>query len=157
MYNQKEREFLEVLHRFHKLKGKMKPKDLSHVDFMILGTIRMHMEKQGNLDTTTQGVTITELTKHLQVTKPFISKTLRGLEERNYVKRIGDQVDKRVTRIQLTSQGSSKLEESHNGMREFISGVLKKMGEEDTNHLFCLLDKLYGIMKEEVTEIEEDK
>lgn len=156
MYNNMEREFFTAIQRFHKLKSKMKPKDLSHVDFMVLGGIRMHMEKQENLDNSTQGVTITQLTRHLQVTKPFISKTLRGLEERGYVNRIGDSVDKRVIRIRLTSQGNSKLEESRNGMRKLISEVLKKMGEEDTKHLFSLLDKLYDIMKEEVTKKEED-
>lgn len=152
MHNKVEEEFLITLNRFYKLKGKMKPKDLTHGEFMVMGTINSMMKKHLIEKNSIVGVKVSKLTEQLHVTKPAVSKALRGLEEKEYVKRILDQNDKRVVYIELTPVGVAILDESRKYMGESIERIFAELGEQDTIELFRILNRLYGIMKVELVD-----
>jgi MarR family transcriptional regulator, organic hydroperoxide resistance regulator len=50
-------------------------------------------------------LTMTELANRLDVTQPSVSKVVRSLERRRLVDRVADELDGRVTRLELTERG----------------------------------------------------
>ena len=94
------------------------------------------------------GIKTSDLTKNLCITKPATSKALNSLEEKGYIQRSSNKTDRRVVYVKLTEEGKLYLEEQNIKFKNFTCKVVEKMGEEDTDNLIRLFDKLYNIIEE---------
>lgn len=94
------------------------------------------------------GMKTSELTERLRITKPATSKILNDMEEKGYINRISNKVDRRVVYVKLTEEGEKFLEEQNNKFENFTYKVVEKMGEEDTDELIRLFGKLYNVIEE---------
>ena len=70
------------------------------------------------------------------------------LEEKGYIQRSSNKTDRRVVYVKLTEEGKLYLEEQNIKFKNFTCKVVEKMGEEDTDNLIRLFDKLYNIIEE---------
>lgn len=146
--------FLDLANKFRKLHYSTRMQDLSHGEFMMLGTIYFgsleleQVEIKGKFHNC--GVRISELNQFLKGSKSATSKMLRNLEEKGYIKREIDSKDKRNVIIKLSPKGEQILLESKKLMEEHSSRIIERMGVADSEHLLHLLRKLYEIMEEEM-------
>lgn len=107
------------------------------------------MLKMININTSkTEGVTISTLSERLEITKSAVSQMINVLEDKGYVERITTKSDRRIVYVRLTEVGEQSLEKSLQSLLKSLNQVFEKMGEEDTETLFRLLNKLYLIVSD---------
>ena len=74
-----------------------------------------------------------------------------------YVHRFPDEKDRRTVWIQLTQAGDELLKTSYHSMVAKLDAIMEKMGEEDTQTMFRVLDKLASIMEQETESQQKEK
>lgn len=97
-------------------------------------------------------VTVSEVVRYMRVAAPAVSRTLRSLEEKNYVERMVCEGDRRNVYVRVTEEGKEVLNECNRILSELLKSVTEKMGEEDMNRLIGYLNKL-----EQIAELEIEK
>jgi DNA-binding MarR family transcriptional regulator len=74
-----------------------------------------------------QPLTIGDLAKAEHVSSPMITKVLRGLEEAGLVHKEVDPVDRRVSRLSLTHEGTRRLERSRTRKNAWLAKRLRSL------------------------------
>lgn len=98
--------------------------------------------------TETECVTISTLSEHLTISKPAVSQMINVLENKGYVERITTKEDRRVVYVKLTKAGQECLDKALQLLLNKLSIIFEKFGEQDTEMLIGLLDKLLVIVSE---------
>ena len=75
-----------------------------------------------------------------------MNSQVNNLEEKGYVERITDKEDRRVVYLNLTKEGKDILDEVDNEFKNFTQKIVEEMGEEDTDTMIRLFNKLYDIV-----------
>lgn len=94
------------------------------------------------------GVTVSALSRMTHNSMPAASQILRGMEEKDIIRRVPAQSDRRRVYVCLTEQGEQLVEEAGNAFFRFWDDVANRMGDQDIEELIRLLDKLRGILEE---------
>jgi DNA-binding MarR family transcriptional regulator len=115
--------------------------DMSHSEFIMMKLIQDKTEEE-------KGVKISTLSSFLMISNPAVSQMINTLETKGYVERITTKNDRRVVYVTLTKLGEANLEKACQSFVRVASDILGKMGQEDTETLLRLLDKLYRIADE---------
>ncbi|SHO51476.1 MarR family winged helix-turn-helix transcriptional regulator [Anaerocolumna xylanovorans] len=152
------RELFTSFSNVRKLMGKVHSNRVLHpAEFMMLGAIHHGGGKCGEDkgEDCAPGVSISELCKRAHSTKSATSKMLKGLEEKDYIKRITDTRDRRVVYITLTETGNEIIQDSTKRIHEFMEKTIQKMGEEEARNLIHTLNRLYDAMQEVTKESDE--
>ena len=130
-------ELFRAMNQFRKLKfAEMFPM-INRTDFFVMCTI---MDKGEN-----GKITISELASRAKMLPSAISRTLKGLEERNINKN-----DRRNTYVELTAEGERLTEEARQIMADFGKSVMSQVDEADMKHLISYLDNIYHIAEKEI-------
>lgn len=132
----------QTMQKFHKLGISSKfSGEMPRSEIMMLKVI--------NLDTSkTEGVTISALSERLKISKSAVSQMINVLEDKGYVERITTKNDRRIVYVRLTEIGEQSLEKSLRSLLESLNQVFVRMGDEDTETLLRLLNKLYVIVED---------
>lgn len=96
------------------------------------------------------GVAVSEIVGELKVPAPAVSRSLRSLEEKDYVLRYVNKKDRRNTCVELTDAGEAVLRESMEIMNDLGDAVFRQMGGEDMERLLAYFEKLRNVTKEEI-------
>lgn len=88
-----------------------------------------------------QAVKISQISTKLEITNAAATQMVDMLERKEFVERVYDESDHRVTLVRLTSKGKIFLETSFNETAAYIDGLTQYLGEEDTQALLRILDK----------------
>lgn len=99
-----------------------------------------------------QGLKVSEISNHMQVTSPTITQFINGLEGKGLVERVMDVKDRRVVRVKLTEEGEEIVRQAHEAFKVNFKGLVAYLGEDDSVVLARLLTKVYKYMSE--TEIQ---
>lgn len=135
-------ELFKSMSQFRKLHmGDMMPGGLSGADFFTLNCI---------MDAEEREITISKLACKSKVLPSALSRTLRGLEEQQYVERNVDKGDRRNTYVTLTDKGRALTLQSRQIMRDFGKAVTSRLDENDVKQLIDYLDEIYHISKTEI-------
>ncbi len=135
-------ELFKSMNQFRKLHmGDMMPGGLSRADFFTLNCI---------MDAEEGKITISKLASKSRVLPSAISRTLRGLEEQQYVERNVDKGDRRNTYVTLTDEGRAITLQGRRIMRDFGQAVTSRLDENDLKQLIGYLDEIYQISKTEI-------
>lgn len=143
-------DIFRCFHQFTKLRLREVVPDISKSDYMTLCAIR-NGKRSGDR------ITISELAKQLHVMAPAVSRTLRGLEERNLVERVVCRSDRRNTYVVLTKNGEEILKKAQGQINDFAESVMEKMGKEDMERLMDYLDRLYQACEQEIEQRKQKK
>lgn len=98
------------------------------------------------------GLTVSEFSKAMELSKPAASQLLRNLEEKGMVERSTTKEDRRVVFIHLTEQGQRHLTEGFHAWKSMLDTIGRKMGEEDTRQLIRLFRRMDQVLAEMVKE-----
>ena len=94
-----------------------------------------------------KGITVSELSEVLNVSKPAVSRMVNDLENKGMIQRILTKSDRRLVYVCLSDTANKLLAESSEH-RKVMKRVVNGLGEEDTATLIRIMDKLNGIMEE---------
>lgn len=146
MSNNKSKELLSAMMKIKKMAHNgFRKTNISTREFVFLKTL--NSLKRQYLDGS-KGVKASDLSKHLMITKPAISKLINILEDKGLVERITDKSDRRVVYINITKKGEEMLAQETEEFERFTNRVIEKMGEEDTNEMIRLFEKMYNSILE---------
>lgn len=93
-------------------------------------------------------VNVSEISKKLCVTSPTITQMIKSLCTHGYIERTKDLNDRRIADINLTDQGEQLVEKASLHYEIIFSGLIDKLGKEQSNALIILLDQVYTYFDE---------
>ena len=96
---------------------------------------------------TNQKVKLSDIAKTLRVTLPAVTHKVNDLVEKNLVEKENSAKDLRVTFIRLTSEGRNYVESIKEDYYRPLRVLVKYLGDEDTEHLMRILDKISQLGK----------
>lgn len=82
----------------------------------------------------------TQLANRLGVTRSAVSQMVNKLEKRGVVKRVPDEVDRKIAYIELSDTALAHYNEEKGLSCDFVEEVIGKMGEENLDKLMELSD-----------------
>ena len=123
---------------------------LSNGEFFALYTLS-ELEKDAD------HVRVSGLAKKMDLSLQAISKMLRALEGKGYIKRVTDPDDRRNTFIVITAEGTALLESARESYARFSREVIARMGEQDMKTFIQLSQRCVQIMDEVTAEFYEKK
>jgi DNA-binding MarR family transcriptional regulator len=86
------------------------------------------------------------LAEHERVAPPSITKAVAKLEAGGYLRRVADDTDRRVTRVELTAQGEALLDESRKRKDAWLAARLAELPAEDRERLAAALGVLEDLL-----------
>ena len=128
-------QILSMIPLFHrKLLKKYKSNELKRTEFLLLHKLMM-----------TDGLPMNTYGEKLCISKPNLSKLVNNLEEKDLVRKEKGEEDKRITRIYITDQGGSVLEEHYRSMKEQVVVSTEKLTDEDVELLIANFESIERI------------
>lgn len=103
---------------------------LFQTDFQILSYLSVHKDCHPS-----------DMADALKVTRPNIAANLRNLENKEYIERNVDKDNRRQVYVNLTDKGKQYIELCNIQLSYLFASWFKILGEEDTQHLFQILEK----------------
>lgn len=91
----------------------------------------------------------TQLAKILGITRSAVSQIVNRLEERGVVKRVADDVDRKIAYIEITESTMEAYREDLKNCQNFIQRVIDQFGEENFDTMFTLLNDFVNILGKE--------
>lgn len=98
--------------------------------------------KKGSEFKETKGVTVSYISKRLDVTSPTVTQMINSLIEGGYVYRESDAKDRRITEIRLTEQGEQFAQAAQQHYRDTFKGMIDYLGKEQSDQLITLLSQV---------------
>lgn len=134
------RAFIRSYRQFHKLRSNMDiVPGLKQSEFMVMGTaarIRCNdPEKQ---------IRVSDLIRLTRMPAPGLSRTLRNMEKKGYLKRTQDPADRRNTLVVFTPKGVKLWKAAAHVMEMFYQEMLARYGENRMQELIDLQNELYN-------------
>ncbi len=106
---------------------------VQHDMTMAIGYVLLNIHKNGT--------PATKIAPALGLEPRSLTRILKTLEEKRWIKKTTDKTDKRIVNVFLTEKGKEKRDLAKTGVIEFNQLIIEKIGQEK-------LDKLIEIMSE---------
>lgn len=145
-YSQK---FAAIIARLHKLKLGNMLTGISEIEFKTMSAIS-RISKGGD-------VKVSDIARYLELSAPAVSRTMKSLEEKEYIERHTDKQDRRNTFVKLTVKGEKQLKAWMKVFEEFSEAIFARLGDEKSNKLLEDLEAFVKASKEEMKAREEAK
>lgn len=130
-------EIIEKFNRMRQLMMQMPIDDcISHGEFGMMNIIKENSSPDG--------ITVSQIAAKLEITTPAVSRTLKSLDEKGFIERRVNMLNRRSTIVRLTEKGEKILDNAQKNMLSLISFIKEKMGTERVNEF----NVLYGEMLE---------
>ena len=145
-YSQK---FAAIISRMHKLKFGNMLTGVSEIEFKTMSAIS-RISKSGD-------VKVSDIARYLELSAPAVSRTMKSLEEKEYIERHTDKQDRRNTFVKLTTKGEEQQKTWMKSFEEFSEAIFARLGDEKSNQLLENLEAFVKASKEEMKAREEAK
>jgi DNA-binding MarR family transcriptional regulator len=74
---------------------------------------------------------------------------VNSLEGKGYVERVMPKSDRRLVLVRLTEAGQQSLDREMQAFTDRLAQTFAELGEKDTEELFRLLTRLFGILHDQ--------
>lgn len=101
----------------------------------------------------TLGLTVSELSRALNISPAGVSQMVNSLVSKGYAVRVPDAQDRRVVRLLLTRRGEKLAVCARDAMGELAGRILSRMGDEDASRFVQYLDQARCILAEEIGDL----
>ena len=93
-------------------------------------------------------VRISDVSDILKLPRPGVTRTLKDMEAKGYIKKLASQEDGRVTYLTVTEAGKTLSEKYNKQYFSILSSFMDNIPEEDIQCTVRTMDKFYNIMCE---------
>lgn len=132
----------EIMEKFRRnMMNKKMSGEIPRSEFKLLKVVKMNSTEK-------EGVTISSLSDHLEISKSAVSQMINLLEDEGYIERVFTKNDRRLVYVRLTDGGEKYIAQRYQEFLESMTEIFNRMGEKDTEELLRLLEKLYDIVTE---------
>ena len=112
-------------------------------EFFIMSVIDDYCKNHENEN----GITVSSLARAIEMGNASVSKQLSIIESKGYIKRLADDVDRRLVYIKLSEKGADLIKCAKIQADEKMRNLLKLLGEQDIKELIRIFNKLLEAMK----------
>ncbi|ASS75407.1 hypothetical protein CIG75_10675 [Tumebacillus algifaecis] len=88
-----------------------------------------------------RGISVSELSKILQVTSPTVTQMINSLIKGGYILRSIHPTDRRISEITLTEKGEQIAQEAMSEFRAIFTGLIDHLGKEQSDQLISILNQ----------------
>ena len=88
-----------------------------------------------------ENISVAEAAKQLGVSMPFVSKTLKSLEEKGYVERVSDKNDRRSVRISVNESGRQIVDRFFNRLFSLLDSATSKFTKAEIEAMIDFLER----------------
>ena len=135
---------LDVRQAWHKMSRMYNQKANSYGYSMSVGFILLHIDKEGTPST--------QLGPRMGMEPTSLSRTLKTMEEKGFIRREEDKNDKRVVRIFLTEEGLKARYVSRDVIFEFNNKVESRISKEHLEIFRSVIHEVQRIVDEELVD-----
>lgn len=104
-----------------------------------------------NIDKT--GTPATKIAPALGLEVRSLTRMLKSLEEKKWIRREANYADKRIVKIFLTDLGKKKRDEAKRGVIFFNELVRQKIGDEKLSNFFDVMNSINVVLEENTDDI----
>lgn len=101
-----------------------------------------------NLEQKNGKVRISDLSDALNLPRPGVTRTLKRMEEKGYVRKTVCSEDARITHIEITKVGAALTEKYNHKYFSELAECIQDISEEEADCMIAAIEKLYRIMCE---------
>ena len=101
-----------------------------------------------------QRVKISDISDSLAIPRPGVTRTIKEMEERCYLKKISSDEDARITYIEITVKGEELSEKYDKNYYSRLCRYLDGISEEEADCMINTIEKFYKVMSERRVDIE---
>jgi len=87
-------------------------------------------------------ITVSQISKNLDIASPTATELVKGLTDKGYLERHVNENDKRIVEIILTNSGEKKIDDISKYFDAFFSGLVERLGKQQSELLIELLSKV---------------
>ncbi len=120
---------------------------ISHSEFGLMNVINDNM--------TPDGITVSRIASIMDITPPAVSRTLRSLDEKGYIERRINVLNRRSTIVTITESGMKILSSAQDNMLGMMSFISERMGNEQVTEFNRLFGDVLDYMAEFIKHKEE--
>ena len=91
----------------------------------------------------------TQLADMLGITRSAVSQIVNNLEKRNVVKRVADDVDRKIAYIEVTQTMLDDYDEDLKNCMQFIGRVVKEFGDDKFKEMCGLYEEFMALIERE--------
>lgn len=100
------------------------------------------LEKQG------VAVKVSDISDYLKIPRPGVTRTVKEMEEKGYLKKTGAEQDGRITYISLTEEGKKLSEKYNESYFSELAPYLEEISQEDADCMIHTIETFYQVMCE---------
>ncbi|MFD3275109.1 MarR family winged helix-turn-helix transcriptional regulator [Aquirufa echingensis] len=108
---------------------------------MAIGYVLLHIDKEGT--------SATKIAPALGLESRSLTRMLKTLEDKKWIRREANFADKRVVKIFLTDLGKQKRDQAKQGVLIFNDLIYQRIGEEKLRDFFEVIGSINKILDEE--------
>lgn len=97
---------------------------------------------------------MTDIAEEMRVSKSAVTQLVTRMEKRGVIKRYHDKKDRRIVFVKPTDKGREVFADKSQAMLAYIEKLVGRIGEEDSDKLVEILNKILSIVKEENIDVE---
>lgn len=135
---------LDVRQTWHRMSRMYNQKATTYGLSMSVGFILLHIDKEGTPST--------QLGPRMGMEPTSLSRTLKTMEEKGFIRREEDKTDKRVVRIFLTSEGLEARYVARDVIFDFNKKVESRIPKEHFAIFQTVIQEVQKIVDEELSE-----
>ena len=141
--DEKNMELLEVFRMFHKLNFSVLLQNMTQSEFVTMKQIQScsREDPRGRAG-------ISDIVKNMKSLPSAVSRTLKSLEEKEWICRTLDKSNRRNTYVELTEEGAKEIQAATGHVAAFMNRILQQVDPEDMEKLTKFLRELYEIFRD---------
>ena len=101
-----------------------------------------------------QRVKISDISDSLAIPRPGVTRTVKDMEVKGYLKKTTSQEDARITYITVTDKGEELSKKYDADYYSRLSGHLTDISDEEADSMIETINKFYKVMSERKVDIE---
>ena len=113
-----------------------------------------YMDVIHHLQKGTEHVRISDISDYLKLPRPGVTRTVKEMEEKGYLKKISSEEDGRVTYIRITDMGEQLSVKYDRDYYNWLSRYMDEISEQEADCMIATIDKFYKVMSERRKNIE---
>ncbi len=102
----------------------------------------------GNLQKEQKDVCVSDISYALNLPRPGVTRTVKQMEEKGYLKKIASSEDGRIVYIDITEKGKNLSQKYDRDYFGGLSAALSNISEEEAICMIQTVEKLYNFMRE---------
>ena len=99
-------------------------------------------------------VKVSDISDTLKVPRPGVTRTVKEMEEKGYLKKYSSKEDGRITYIAITPKGEALSEKYDKNYYNRLAKYLDDITEEEADCMIQTIEKFYKVMSERRVDIE---